>query len=229
MNWKIGDTEYPVTRLATLLGVLAGLTASALGLLFKAEWGVVLWLGITSALGGSLTLVAIFLVDLTLSALREGGTRRSRMKAAQRVFELWATKDIEPPDNLQTAVYRVGGEVRTLAWLQDDDAETGKWRWLLVHMFQFARSIYRETQGKRTGFTEADLVGDAGMFYGREGYLNAIKVAKDLGLVERVNGIPTRLAEGWNFTKAISYLQTAAVIPPIKTGLPGYRPYKGTG
>lgn len=229
MIWKVNGQEYPVLRLATLLGVVSGGTASVTGLLFTRDPITIILLGGAVGLGGFLTLIITFLADISLNAKAEGEARRARLRAASRIYREWADGTLEPPTTLHTAAYTVNGEVRRLDWLSDDDPETQRWRGLLVALFHYARALHRESKGARTGLTEADLVGDGPqhMFPGRDAYLQTIRVAKDLGLVERVNGVPTRLAEGWTFTKAITYLQTAAVIPPIKERSPGHRTYNG--
>lgn len=229
MNWKINGAEYPVIRLGLLLGGLSGLTASALGMLFRQSPETVLWLGVTFGLVGFLALIVLFLADTTLSGLVEGETRRARLRAARRIFQEWAEGTLEPPAEVHTSTYRVGGEVRKLDWISDDDPEAWKWRRLLAHLFQFARAYHRESKGARTGLTEADMVGEGSgkMFPRRDGYLKAMKIAKDLGLVTRENGQSTRLAEGWTYTKAITYIQTAAVLPPIKEKSPDHRHYTG--
>lgn len=231
MNWKVNGQEVPVMRLAAVLGLVSGLLAGLIAFLAQADIVKVTAVAVVFGLGGALAVLVIYLTDLALTAKAEGQTRRAKLKAAHRLYTAWAEGTLEPPTDLKTATYKVGGEVRRLDWLHDDDPDTAKWRMLQVTLFQRARVIARESGGKRTGLTEADMVGDtaAHMFYGRDAYRLAIRIAKDLGLVEVINGIPTRLAEGWTFQKVVHYLQTAAVIPPIKERPVGYRSLPGSG
>lgn len=229
MNWKVGGAEYPVIKLSLILGTGAGLITTATGLLLHLERGLALGLGAIGGLAGALIFFTAFLADITLNALAEGAAKRARLRAASRIFLEWASGRLDPPLQTRTAIVRVNGEARRLDWLTDDDKETARWRQLLVALFQHARTQHRETKGARTGLTEVDMVGETGerMFARRDAYLIAIKVAKEIGLVDRINGVPTRLAEGWTYSKAIAYLQTAAVIPPIKDRCPPFRDYTG--
>lgn len=231
MIWDVRGREYPVIPLAGLLGGAGAVLAAAIGLLLNLPTSQIFWLGIAAGAGGVLLVIGSFLVDVALTAKAEGDAHRAKLRAAQRIYHAWASGSIEPPSEMKTAVYKVDGEVRPLSWLSDSDPEAARWRATLVAVFQYGRAYYTQSRGERTGLTEKDMVGDTPdhMFYGREGYILTMKIAKELGLVERINGLPTRIGDQWNWAKVITYLQTSAVLPPIKEHAPVYRPWRGLG
>lgn len=228
MNWVVNGQSYPVLKIASLLGGGAGLGAAMIASNFQSDFYTIAFIGASAALAAFLAILIIFLIDIALSAKAEGEMRRARLRAAARIYSEWAEGTLEPPTHLRTATIKVNGEVRRLDWLEDDDPDTRRWRECLIALFQHARAVQRDHKGERTGLTEADLIGDGRMFSHREPYLNAIRVAKDLGLVVRINGMPTRMADDWTYTKAVSYLQTSAVLPPIKHRPPPFRAYAGS-
>jgi hypothetical protein len=188
-----------------------------LGLLARWGWQLTALLAGTAGCMAAAGAVGAFLADLLLNALAQGRLKRARMRAAAAHYARWASAAEPEPGLLRTMDVNYKGQRLEIRWLEDDQPSARAYRACLVELVRTAQDVWRHSseEPRRTGLTEQDLVGEGRMFERKRDYLKAIRVLADMQLVQRENGLPTRLADGWSYARAMSYLREQAPLPDL--------------